>query len=550
MAIYPGESYYNIEKLQPGARGETFQVSMPGYRDENDRINRTNTKLAVCAHDVPSTKWELDSRLEPLFKFGFAFGFTQVVIPKGRLVALDPNMSVVDFETEVSHNVITLANGGAPVRIRETTDTYKEVTDIVNGISHDLIAANMSGQPVAHPGKEWVPVIGMDEAYTGKCYRPFKNAGPLKQLEDAGYEIDPVNGKITKDGVVTNVRAGNTCIGIIQRNEYTRDIDAYNGMMPGPVLTDSLVTLPWFTYKSFAEKSFWGSAYGPNLYPGALVKSDENGRFTISPLSVESELADMTLAEMEMERQQVVGQVYSATHDMRPEGDSRWCHWALDDVKNYEDANPRLYRGNNRRGEDTVSVSPFSSTGQYPGYPFDKSYSEHNLHLLGSNLRDGNFDPKMDLEYSYTQLGIPGLTDGYQAIVTKHPEEVIGKIHARTNKDAGYIAQIMKLSEVNVVEGSLKVTLGNENPVDAVEGQALDTKGIFVFDYVNCLQGIVRIRVTDAEKADAYLEALGDKVADQYVEIKAEFSKRGLAGVETFMDFEGVEGSVQILLTK
>lgn len=51
MAIYPND-FTTQEKLQPGARGEVFQTSLPGYRDNADRVNRTNNNLNTSAHDV------------------------------------------------------------------------------------------------------------------------------------------------------------------------------------------------------------------------------------------------------------------------------------------------------------------------------------------------------------------------------------------------------------------------------------------------------------------------------------------------------------------
>ena len=45
--------------------------------------------MNVCDHDVPNCKWEPDDRLPALFRYGFAYGFNQIVIPKGRVVALD-----------------------------------------------------------------------------------------------------------------------------------------------------------------------------------------------------------------------------------------------------------------------------------------------------------------------------------------------------------------------------------------------------------------------------------------------------------------------------
>ena len=44
MALQPG-TFQKQERLQPGADGSIFQANLPGYRDGEDRIKRTNNKL-------------------------------------------------------------------------------------------------------------------------------------------------------------------------------------------------------------------------------------------------------------------------------------------------------------------------------------------------------------------------------------------------------------------------------------------------------------------------------------------------------------------------
>ena len=41
MALYPNK-FVGQDILQPGARGEKFKADIPGYRGNEDRINRTN----------------------------------------------------------------------------------------------------------------------------------------------------------------------------------------------------------------------------------------------------------------------------------------------------------------------------------------------------------------------------------------------------------------------------------------------------------------------------------------------------------------------------
>ena len=552
MALNPS-SFSTKDTLQPGARGETFVQSMPGYRSQEDRVNRTNTRLSMVAHDVPDIKYEFDDRLPVLFRYGFAYGFNQIVTPKGRIVGVDPNMSVVDFETRVPHNVLTLANGGVPVRLRTVADKYNQHTTEKD----TLVSAETSEGVVAHVAKEWIPVVGMNKAYADNCFRGFvdntatvaENATAAfvtgaKQLDTAGFVADVNTGRIkTKgtNGVIDNtVRAGNIPVGMISRNEYTRDLDAYNGIMPGPIHTDALVELPWFQYKDKAEKNFWGSAYGA-LVPGALVKADENGRVTLSPLSIDSVLATMSAAEIEAERRQVIGEVYATSMDLLPEGSAKWATWALNDRENYEGFNPDEYRQTNRRNEDSISNSPHNSTGEYPGYPFEKAFNNNNLNMLGANARSGVYDPRMDAEYQYSELGIPGLTDGYNAVLRICDPDVAGSIHYA--KGENYIEEYFRLVEVNVED--LQIKFGNGALMNCEVG-AKSADGAFVVTYVSKEQGIVKVAIADKAAADTALQAATDKKID----VTFQYNKHGKAGVPTWLDWEGITGSVKILLTK
>jgi hypothetical protein len=546
MALAPRD-YTTNERLQPGARGEIFKADQPGYRDGADRVNRTNNFLNTSEHDVPNIKYLFDYRLPVLFKYGFAHGFNQIVIPKGRIVATDPNMDLVDFESQKQFNTVTLANGGAPVRLREVGDKYPEFGD---NPDKAIVSAAAQGKQVLHVGKEWTPLAGgIAGTYSDTCYRPFAKAGasgtaefsaPADQLAEAGYEVDPQTGLVAQNGVaVKNVRVGNHPIGMLERNEYTRDDDAFNGIMPGPFLTDALVEMPWFAYKDKAEQNLWGSAYGA-LFPGARIKSDENGRFTLSPLSFPKIVATMSLAEYEMERQQEIGQVYSVNHELVPEGAAKWATWALEDRLKSDEFNPAVYAKTNRRGEDAVNTSPFNSTGKYPGYPYEKNYLNHDPHRLASTARLDTFDPRMNPEYQYSDLGIPGLTDGYNAVKLQKPDFKAGTIHYAGGKD--YVDMFFKNLDVNVED--LQISVNGTAKTNCVEG-ALLCDGAFVVKYANAEQGYVVIAVADKEKADALLR---DKA--EGVDVVLSYAKRGMAGVPTFMDWDGCIGSVKILLNK
>ena len=553
MALYPNE-YNTQETLQPGARGNIFQSDFPGHREEGDRINRTQIRLNISAHDVPNVKYEFDYRLPVLFRYGWAVGFNQIVIPKGRIVACDPHMDIVNFESKKLFNTMTLANGGVPVRIREAGDTYPTFS----GEATDIIKPTAQGNAVQNIGKEWTPLVGMDKAYNKDAFQPFSDKkSAQEQLTDAGYEVSTETGRIQKDGVeVTNVRPGNIPLGMLERNEYTRDEDAFNGIMPGPILTDPIVELPWFAYKDKAEENLWGSAYG-NFFIGAQVKPDENGRVTVSPLSFPDKVKEMSVFEYEMERQQVIGQVYGVNHEIVPEGAARWAMWALEDRLNYEGFNPALYSKNNRRGEDSVNSTAYFSTGRYPGYPYDKNYLNHDLHMMASTGRKDNYDPRMNFEYRYSDMGIPGLTDGYNAVERDVTDQKVGVIHyAGKNSDEtekDYVPMYFRTIDLGqfISPGSLQISIDGAAYAPITKGAKIavkETADVLEVKYVSELQGIFVLEVIDKAKAAAVF--VKEDGTDKAVEVKVQYKRRGEAGVPTFMDWDGICGSVFILFQK
>ena len=552
MALYPNK-FVGQDRLQPGARGEKFKADIPGYRGNEDRINRTNMRLNHNEHDTPNIKYMFDDRLPVLFRYGWSYGFNQMVIPKGRIVAVDPYMDLVDFDMQKKHNTLTLANGGAPVRPRTTSDLYKNYS----GEAKKMVSTENQGKAVANPDIEWIPLIGMDKAYTEISYRPFKTnegavTGPKAQLEANNYVVSEETGRVVdKSGNRVQVIPGNQPIGMIIRNEYTRDDDAFNGMAPGAVNTDCMVELPWFAYKDKAEGNPWGSAYG-GLFPGALVKSDENGRVVVSPLSYETEVATMSIAEYELERQQVIGQVYAVSTELLPEGAAKWATWALSDRLNFQDFNPDEWNQNGRRGEDSIAHSPYKSTGEYPGYPYDKNYGEHDLHMLAS-ARD-NYSQRLQQEYQYENLGIPGLTDGYNAYKRDLGPVKVGKLRVAKGE---YETLELYFRTPDVKVEDIAIAIGDSTTsdfVELVEGGKLTPKvgsisaaNAVSVNYVDNLQGLFVIRITDLASVQKLIPEAQDSVE---LPITVKYTKRGLAGIPTFMDWDGVVGSVKVLLQK
>lgn len=546
MAIFP-QSFSGKDTLSPGARGERFNVNIPGHRNKENMVNRTNMKLATSEHDVPNVQYELDSRLPVVFTYGFAYGYNQVVLPKGRVVAVDKNVNQFSADTDKQYNILTLANGGSIVKFDNDAKQWRKVNSTVT-----IDEATKTATIKDENGK----IITIDE-----------QTGLVK-----------VDGELRRDYIV-----GNRPMGIIMRNEYTRNDDAFNGMQPGAVLTDALVELPLFLDQEHAEKNPWGSAYGA-LLPGDFVKSDENGRIIPSPLNsaIEMEKAGLdTPAKIELERQQIVGQVLSINRDLVPAGAAKYAQWALSDRMKFDEFNPQLWRGNNRDGEDTLEHSPNtkkkvgtinsakSTTGmnpyEYPGWPYDQTLTQNDLHMLASTARrsDLRFSLKDQLEN-----GIPGLTDGYNAFVKEFKPEVIGQLHAG-NSAAEYVPQHFQLSEVNVEKGSLMiaVTTKNQHTVTkadltsvTAEGQELkitigdevSKDALLKIKYLDELQGIVVLEPSDPKKYHEFLTADKNKalVEAGALNVVVQFKKRGLAGVPTNLDWDGCQGVACILLQK
>lgn len=554
MALFP-ETFETKMRMAPGGNGEYFVADAPGYRAGELRINRTNNRLNITPHEALSQKYLLDTRLKPLFRYGWAIGYNYMVVTKGRVVAADPYRNAVDWTSDKMFNTLTLANGGVPVKVRSDADTYPS--------TGAAVSAGALGHKAALTGLEWAPVMGLDKAYADTYFRGLEKTASA-QMTDAKLGIDKTTGNILEnvtveqDGTVSGgavtkaVRPANKPLGMIQRNEYTRfDNDSMDGMQPGPILTDAIVELPYFAFKDKAEGNPWGSVYG-QLHVGDLIKSDENGRMTVSPLAIDTLVEKMTAAEIERERQQVIGQVIGVSHDLVPEGGYKWATWALEDRLKYEGFAPDLWTQNNRPGEDNINSSAYQSSGRYPGYPYDKAYTEHDLHMLASNGRKDNFNKFMSPEHQYENLGIPGLTDGANVAVRHLENNKAAVIRKRADATQEFIKQHIRIDyNGNVVDGSVSVQLtnGTDNaafvPVNTKDALPikLDAAGAFQIEYFNAIQGMLVISVANEAEADKALAA-------GPLNVNIKYDKKGMAGVPTFMDWDGCVGSAKILLQR
>lgn len=561
MAILP-KNFTGKDVLQPGSRGQVINPSMPGYRDGADRVTRTQTNLPVNKHDVPNIKWELDRRLPALFKYGYDFGYNQIVIPKGRAVALDKNINQMSFDDKKAHNVLTLANGG---------NWTTRQTETVNACSCE----NGHTAPcTGYNGKEFIEISGAAITVGSE------NIQTSSHVIGSGYVVTVgEDGQTTavKDGKTVEVIAPNVPVGMIQKNQHTVDDNAMNGYMPGPVLTDAMVELPLFATRDKAEENPWGSAYG-TLLPGDLVKADANGRFTVSPLSRTEvlfgagESAGLSAAQIEYERQQVIGQVYEVNRDLVPFGSSKYVQWALSDRMNFNEFAPDERRANFRNGEDLNETSAFGKTGggtvkttdnmtgmddsKFPGYPYNNTMTEHDLHMLASTVRKaGN---RMSLEHTLDQ-GIPGLTDGYNAYVGDYGPEVISTDLRAAGEGVKHTDVFMRLSKVNVVTGSVKLSVGDGTGAltqvvqgatltPVVAGVTADATDALKVKFLNELQGLIVLEIVEEDKWRAFVAEA--QAAKKTIDVRAAYQKRGLAGVPTFLDWDGCQGVVSILLER
>jgi hypothetical protein len=215
---------------------------------------------------------------------------------------------------------------------------------------------------------------------------------------------------------------------------------------------------------------------------------------------------------------------------------------------NFNEFNPDVYRQNNRDGEDSISHTPYNSEGKYPGYPYDRTIGTNDLHMLASTSR--GYDNRMSPEYQYENLGIPGLTDGVNAVSRQYQPENIGQINYGGGSD--YVDMFFRTAEINIEANSLQIALGDAAYAPATEGAALtatvgtNSDTFITIKYADLLQGIIVLQVSDKAKADAFLQANCPKG----LTVKVKYNKRGLAGVPTFLDWDGCVGSVKILLTK
>jgi len=175
-------------RFTTGSNGKVFKgLGFKAFNNEERRVTRTQVRLNTANHDTSNVSYWLDSRLPVAFRYNYAEMYNQLVIPKGRIVAVDPDVKSAKENPEIFLNVLTLANGGSPVRLRKAGDTYNAATGLVSPVG--------VGQPLENIDVEWTPVNAA--AYTADFYQPFVGGkGPRALATDAGLEKDKVTGAV------------------------------------------------------------------------------------------------------------------------------------------------------------------------------------------------------------------------------------------------------------------------------------------------------------------------------------------------------------------
>ena len=233
----------------------------------------------------------------------------------------------------------------------------------------------------------------------------------------------------------------------------------------------------------------------------------------------------------------------------------------------FNDFNPYEYPQTGRDGEDFVTNPPtvYQSDFRYPGYPMEKGFLSHDLHMLAST-RDGMYDPRFD-EANRLDRGIPGLTDGFNVVqkaydskngqndieLTGEAKKKVGVFHVIADEafinDPDRFRYLMRLQEKAMEK--VRIDLVDETTGTSVAHVVLDRpigkqdtpvvfEGSDKFDivYADLHKGLVEI----------HQKAVDDAVKD--LAIKVSYVKRGQAGVPTNLDWDGVVGTAIILMNK
>lgn len=346
-----------------------------------------------------------------------------------------------------------------------------------------------------------------------------------------------------KDGD-TYIRKANKPVGVAALNVYQDIDDTFKGNIP-VYITRNTITVPYFLRREDAEKTEWGSAYG-DLKPGDKVKSDENGRFvkweeykermevfsgdgSTKTFYVRTAIhPDVEPADITVKVDGSVVEVASVRHAI---GEIELANAPAAGVDNVE----ILYKS--VLGDDieqkvgmVVNVDRNLIPAGWLKYVMPEGYDQPespDLGFLPSHLTDEGYpyDASYRLGYDaekYRATGIPGLTDGMN-YKKEYKGVLLGTIQEGIEAGEKYVFRLLA-EYTPMVEGSYKVHVeGMEEGVD------------FEVDFVDPDTGLVIIKLLNKTTATA-------QVTIDFMAVHQ------MPGMPSNLDFEGVEGSVDILL--
>lgn len=270
-------------------------------------------------------------------------------------------------------------------------------------------------------------------------------------IANGGVDVEEDDQTLLDQGKTgTYVRVANKPAGVAMYNVYQKIDDRFSGNMP-LFLRRSYIELPWIPEKEAADKCKWGHVRGQDLKPGDYLMSDENGNFVKweePSVSLVMNDGEPTLVRTGNPLSQRVAQVCAIEQNLPPEG---WLKWVTT-PENFA-VRPWMDRAGwdtNNSGYTAADLGTPDANGNWPGYPFDPSY------------RDG-FPRQEPFGNLYFPRGIKGLTDGSN--MQEAFTDELGEITA----EAGGGTKFFRLRRGNVVEGTLRVTIGGADAAAYIE---------------------------------------------------------------------------------
>lgn len=292
---------------------------------------RTNNRLVISDEIVMvADKWLADPRLPKKFRYQFGGDSGWVVIPKGKIVALVPDQTFKEFESQKMYNALTIANGGEDVvednqyaidrGSRKPGDlTYTRVGNIPVGVApyniyqkiddrfHGNIPTFLRRSYIELP---WIKdIAAADQCKWGHVRAPELRPGEFLKSDKHGNFVkwDPKNDCISQRvAQVLSIEQNMPPEGWLQwvyrteewgirpwQNRYGKDTNT-SGFRAEDLGMDGFPYDP--AYKDgFPRKRPFGNMYGPEplegLHDGSLIESPVADEL-VGTLPVDATLGD------------------------------------------------------------------------------------------------------------------------------------------------------------------------------------------------------------------------------------------------------------------